>query len=121
MSDPILCGECGAPMALKRSSRFGLFYGCTRWPECAGTHGAHQKTGEPLGTPANRETKDARIRAHRAFDRLWKGGGMKRTEAYRWMQETLGLPARKAHISMFDEATCERIIEAINKRGAVHG
>lgn len=30
------CGECGAPMALKRSRR-GLFLGCTKYPECEGT------------------------------------------------------------------------------------
>jgi ssDNA-binding Zn-finger/Zn-ribbon topoisomerase 1 len=107
-------------MVLKRSSRFGLFYGCTRWPECNGTHGAHQKTGEPLGTPANADTKRARIRAHAAFDQLWKEGGMKRTEAYRWMQATLGLSAREAHISMLDEATCERLMVAIKRRHTTH-
>ena len=59
--EALACPECAAPMEL-RPSRFGQFYGCTRWPACDGTHGAHPN-GSPLGTPANRATKDARIEA----------------------------------------------------------
>lgn len=55
----VSCGECQAPMLL-RESRFGKFYGCTRFPECRGTHGAHPD-GRPLGVPANAETKEARV------------------------------------------------------------
>jgi len=110
----LTCPECGAPVRL-RPSRYGLFYGCTTWPKCNGTHGAHPD-GKPLGTPGNRETKDARIRAHAAFDTLWKNGGMKRKEAYRWMQDTLGMSQNEAHIGSFDVATCERLITAVHSR-----
>jgi len=108
---PLRCPECAAPMLLKRS-RYGLFYGCSAWPRCTGTHGAHPN-GKPLGTPADRATKLARIRAHDAFDQLWRGGGMTRKQAYAWLRRTLGLSKHEAHIGRFDVATCERLIAAL--------
>jgi hypothetical protein len=96
-----------------RASRYGLFYGCERFPLCNAAHGAHRDTGKPLGVPADAETKRARIRAHDAFDTLWKTGRMTRPEAYRWMQSTLGLRKDEAHVGMFDTTTCERLIDAV--------
>jgi ssDNA-binding Zn-finger/Zn-ribbon topoisomerase 1 len=112
-----MCADCGAPMVLRFTAKLNRkFYGCSRWPACQGTHGAHQGTGEPLGTPANAETKAARIRAHEAFDELWKSGLMKRRAAYRWMAEVLGLSREAAHISRMDLATCERLVQAVRAR-----
>ena len=34
-----------------RNSKYGLFYGCSTYPNCKASHGAH-KDGKPLGTPA---------------------------------------------------------------------
>lgn len=117
-------------MALK-NSRYGLFYGCENWPRCNSTHGAHPN-GKPLGVPADAETKQARIVAHAAFDRLWneiapsylipitlarsarkrneyriKKRG--RTRAYRWLAEQLGIKADECHIGAMDVATCARV------------
>jgi ssDNA-binding Zn-finger/Zn-ribbon topoisomerase 1 len=75
------CPDCGAMMSL-RASKFGLFYGCSMFPQCRATHGAHP-WGAPLGIPAKRDTKMARIRAHAAFDRLWKEGRMRPTSGCR--------------------------------------
>jgi len=116
MIDSILCGECRSPMRLLESRKFGKFYGCTKWPECNGTHGAHQKTGKPLGIPTNAETKKARILAHEVFDILWKRGKMTRKEAYKWMRKNLSLSSEDAHISRFDIATCELLISAIKEK-----
>ena len=66
------CPECGEPMVL-RNSKYGLFYGCSEFPRCKASHGAHKKTGQPLGTPADGPTKKARIRAHDSFVHLCKG------------------------------------------------
>ena len=109
------CPECGAKMTL-RKSRFGQFYGCSTWPKCDAAHGAHPD-GTPLGVPANKATKQARIKAHEAFDTLWKGGRMKRSEAYSWMASALGLTAAEAHIGRFDIPTCERLVEAVRTYG----
>jgi len=95
-----------------RSSRFGLFYGCSRYPRCRATHGAHPN-GEPLGIPADEATKALRIAAHEVFDRLWKKGPMTRIKAYSWMQEVLGLSREEAHIGRFNGDTCKRLIQAV--------
>lgn len=112
------CPECGSRMVL-RDSRFGLFYGCTSYPDCSATHGAHKATGEPLGIPADRPTKAARIEAHEVFDALWKGHRMTRERAYAWMAERLGLTAEEAHIGRFDIEQCKRLVEAVRQRGRV--
>lgn len=114
---PHPCPECGARMVLRRS-RYGLFYGCERWPTCKGTHGAHAATGEPLGFPADQETKAARIRAHDWLDRLWLGptAPMRRREAYRWMREAMGLSREEAHVGRFTRELCARLVALIRER-----
>lgn len=111
----LVCPDCGAPMVLK-PSRYGQFYGCSRWSDtgCRGSHGAHPD-GRPMGTPANAETKRARIEAHAAFDRLWKNGRMSRKRAYRWLRVALNLPKERAHISMFDVPQCEQLIRRVER------
>lgn len=132
MSAPVTCADCGSPMEL-RNSRFGRFYGCTRFPVCRGTHGAHQQDGRPLGIPANAATKQARVEAHDALDQLWweapalyelpndqrmRGPLVKRlrrvarTRAYRWLAEQLGIDPKRCHVGEMDEATCRRVVEA---------
>jgi ssDNA-binding Zn-finger/Zn-ribbon topoisomerase 1 len=103
-------------MVLRHTPKFGgrLFWGCSRWPTCSGIHGAHPD-GRPLGIPADAETKRARIAAHAAFDRLWRGGQMSRGEAYRWLQTALGMTKEEAHIGRFDAATCARVVAAVGE------
>ncbi len=117
---PLKCPECDKNMRLK-PSRYGLFYGCEGYPKCTSTHGAHPD-GKPLGTPANKETKVARIRAHEVFDRLWKApegeyrkGLMKRREAYQWLQTAMKLSKDDAHIGKFDIEKCDRLIVEVEK------
>lgn len=112
----INCGECGAPMRLRFSKRYSKtgkaepFYGCSNYPECKGTHGAHPD-GKPLGIPANKETKSARIRAHAAFDQLWKekDSPMSRGEAYAWMKRETGFE----HIGELTKEECEELCACI--------
>ena len=106
----ISCAECGAPMVL-RNSRYGTFYGCKRYPDCEGIHGAHQATGAPLGKPADKETRQWRIEAHEAFDAVWRSGGVSRSKAYKRLAAALGIPNGDCHIGNFDMATCRRVVE----------
>ena len=108
----IQCAECGSEMVLRKSLKYkSPFYGCSRFPECRGTHGAHPD-GRPLGVPANKETKEWRIKAHDAFDTLWKCGGinMNRKRAYKLLAEKLGV--KIIHIGESDIETCKKIIDA---------
>jgi ssDNA-binding Zn-finger/Zn-ribbon topoisomerase 1 len=110
----IPCPACGGSLSLK-SSRYGPFYGCSNWPACDQTHGAHPD-GKPLGIPADKATREARIRAHAALDTLWQSGRMKRKAAYRWMQEAMGLGPKEAHIGGFNIEQCERLVSLIESK-----
>ena len=107
------CPECGKSMVL-RISKYGFFYGCEMFPKCKATHGAHRKTGKPLGNPANKETKEWRIKAHDVFDKMWKNDEMNRKAAYRWMKKTLKITPEDAHIGKFDLDMCKRLIVEVN-------
>lgn len=120
MSAPA-CPYCGKPSRLTngrevypRARKPELiakgFYICT---PCDARVGCHPGTSTPLGDLANKPLRDARIAAHAAFDPLWQSGRMKRSAAYRWLAETLGIEPTETHIGMFDEATCARVVEAV--------
>lgn len=102
---------CGSRMVLKKG-RFGLFYGCEAWPQCDGAAAAHED-GRPMSRPSNKETRAARVRAHKVFDLLWKVDGWKRTEAYAWMAKAMDITKEEAHIGQLDRAQCERLIELV--------
>lgn len=69
--------------------------------------------GSPMSKPANKETRAARVRAHRIFDRLWKVGGWTRTQAYKWMAKAMDLTEEEAHIGQLDREQCERLIDIL--------
>jgi ssDNA-binding Zn-finger/Zn-ribbon topoisomerase 1 len=108
------CGECGSLMVLRLGRHSGTaashFWSCSRFPDCTGAHGAHAD-GRPLGIPADKPTRQARILAHAAFDAYWRKVGMTRNAGYRWLAGELGLDADACHIGMFDQATCARVSE----------
>lgn len=114
------CGECGTSMVL-RLSKYGLFYGCPRFPQCRGTHCAHPD-GAPIGIPCNAETKRARMAAHAAFDGMWKawaeraGNCAARNDAYAWLRLEMGLTKEQAHIGRFDKEQCARVVELVKTR-----
>lgn len=107
----LMCPECGGKMRL-RNSRYGKFYGCENWPKCQATHGAHPD-GQPLGKPADQETKKARIRAHAAFDKTWNGVSVKnaRNRAYKFLANQMELTADQCHIGMFTKQQCEQVVK----------
>lgn len=122
MTPEVTCPECGAPMVLRETEKFRYpngdarrFWGCSRFPACDGIHGAHPD-GTPLGIPADKATKQARITAHAAFDSLWKGGAMSRKAAYRWMQQALAMTEDEAHIGRFTIEQCTRLENAVKRR-----
>jgi len=103
---------CGAEM-LAMPSTFHtdrVYYRCPV-ADCEGVVGSHPD-GRPVGTPANRATRAARIRAHNAFDPIWQSGEMKRTAAYAWLVEATGV----RHIGESSIEECERVIAACKGR-----
>ena len=121
----IRCPYCGANAKLRPASvvygemtldNHAYVYVCDRYPACDAYVGAHAESKLPMGTLANGDLRNKRIRAHRAFDQLWKSGRMTKKEAYRWLQMQFGLPREQAHIAMFGEYMCERVIRECTQK-----
>ena len=119
----IHCPYCGAKATLRPSSAVygdaaktdGYLYVCDRYPKCDSYVGAHKKPKLPMGTLANGDLRNKRIQAHKAFDWMWKSGLMTKWQAYKWMQGKLDLSDEQAHIAMFSEYMCDRLIAECNK------
>lgn len=106
----VRCPSCNVSMNL-RNTVYGVAYVCHL---CGLHHGAHQATGEPLGTPASdEETRQARIDAHEALDALWRGprARMSRDDAYARLASEIGLPLEECHIGRFTAAECRATVE----------
>lgn len=102
------CPDCGAAMHLK-DTKAGRFYSCSRYPKCRATHGCHID-GSPMGIPADVETRQARMEAHRWFDTLWKSGSVTRGKAYRMLQNFMRMDRDECHIGRFSKAQCEQVV-----------
>lgn len=110
---PPVCPYCGATaklidsIAIYRTRSFGMVWACLPCDAWVGCHG----TGStPKGRLANKALRDAKIRAHAAFDPIWKGGEMARGDAYGWLADHMGVDKRDCHIGMFDEDQCQRVV-----------
>jgi len=64
----------------------------------------------PTSTPADKETREWRQKAHAEFDAIWKGGHLTRAKAYRLLSRHLGIPFEQTHIGMFSIATCRKTV-----------
>lgn len=84
------------------------FYLCK---PCKAWVGCHPKSEIPLGEVANAKTRRFRGLAHLSFDEVWISGKLKRQEAYRWLQEKMGLDQDSCHIGKFNTSQCEKVIE----------
>jgi len=114
-----VCPYCRKPSVLVDStviygpgSNYGMFWRCAPCNAYVGTHKS-SPWHAPLGRLANGELRAWKIKAHAAFDPLWRSGLMTRTEAYDKLAEILNIPRGRAHIGMFDPAQCRRVVERL--------
>lgn len=121
---PPTCPYCGKQAEFWAHSR--LFYqGVDHGPlwacpgRCEAWVGCHEGTKKPLGRLANKELRQWKVKAHAAFDPLWKRkmqrDGVSKKEArgaaYAWLAGQMGLPPEQVHIGMFDVAQCRKVVE----------
>lgn len=115
---PVRCQYCGAVAVLRPASeiygdekRTDMLYVCGHYPACNAYVAVHPGTLEPMGPLANGDLRHLRIQAHRTFDQIWQRRIMSRQSAYRWMADYFGLRIQDAHIGMFNEYRCQKLIE----------
>ena len=88
--------------------RYGKSYMCYWCKDCDAYVGCHQNTRNPLGTMANKELREWRMKAHAVIDPLWKSGGKSRKEVYKELDKLFGF---KVHIGSADKELCQKIIK----------
>lgn len=103
------CGVCGHPMILRAGVHSKQFYGCTRWPNCTGSHGAHPD-GSPMGVPADAKTMLARRRGHAALETYRNQHGRNKNQCYRWLAQKMNLTRKECHFGLFNYEQCEQAI-----------
>ncbi len=113
------CPFCGAAVEIVNNSViYGRSYGDWPWSYrcvndfCDSYVGMHPYTAIPLGTLANRPTREARKQAKAAFTRAWQDLGLTRSQGYVWLAEQLGMEDKEqCHVGWFDQATCARVVQ----------
>lgn len=117
----VVCDYCGNKAARvtgreiypHRPDLYGKrFYQCS---PCGAYVGCHPGGDKPLGRLANAELRAAKVRAHAAFDPIWKSGGMNRSKAYAWLAKELGIKPGDCHIGMFTTDMCARVVSVCTK------
>lgn len=110
------CPYCGEQAEFISSKDFyGKDYGTNMYicRPCDARVGTHGRGRTPLGTLANHELRELRKECHRRFDRFWKSGQCSRSQAYVWLQETFNLTPEEAHIGMFREEQCRKLLRYV--------
>lgn len=72
-----------------------------------------------MGVPADRATRQARVRAHYVFDALWKSGRMTRKQAYSVLCKVMRKSEEDGHIGKFNREECERLVREIITLGGM--
>lgn len=116
----VLCDYCGKEAKLVGGNKIyphrkdlynRKFWLCETCDAYVGTY----KNNTPLGRLANTELRAEKIKAHAAFDHLWKKGTQSRSEAYEWLAKELKIPIEQCHIEMFDLDMCKKVISICTK------
>lgn len=94
------------------------FWKCDR---CDASCGCHPGGVQPLGFPANKETRQARMKLHnQRLDPLWRTVPRKqrnrtRGTLYAYMADCMGIPREKTHTGMFTIEQCRKAWECLGK------
>ena len=135
LTEDVRC-HCGSLMELVPCPRHGKRRPRDQWtcPSCQTIRNTRHD-GSVRSTAAPLPTRIWRDKAHKAFDPLWlefaaipayqipranskkkraralsRNQATARRRAYRWLAEQLRMSLDEAHIGMFDEATCRRVV-----------
>lgn len=100
----------------KYGRNFGKSYMCYYCKDCDAYVGCHENTRKPLGTMANLELRQWRMKAHKVMDPYWRGQHkFRRKEIYNMLSKRFG---KSVHIGESDIEECKKIIEYFTKSQA---
>lgn len=113
MENKVICPYCNkeatyAPNEEWYGKRYGKSYMAYFCRPCDAYVGTHNNTTQPLGTMANKELRNARMKAHAVIDPLWRSGKMKRGQLYAKLNRHFG---KHVHIGESDLKLCDEIIQ----------
>lgn len=89
---------------------------CEAWVGCH----KNSKRNAPLGRLANKELREWKIKAHAAFDPMWRAKmlrdrcsqGEARNAGYAWLAQQLAISLDDMHIGMLNVEQCKRVVAA---------
>ena len=111
----LVCPYCNSPAEFHEDSIFiygkdyGAVYACCKYPACDSYIGVHKGTQIPLGRLANKELRQARIKAHQIIDKYWQDNKMSRNAVYKILSKMFG--KKEVHIGELKLPSCKKIIE----------
>lgn len=113
----VICPKCNEPAPwVENKEKYGRNYGksymCYFCKPCGTYVGCHNNTREPLGTLADKETQQWRIKTHAVLDPLWKKQGYKRGNVYYKLDDYFG---ESIHIGESNIERCKEIMRAVEK------
>lgn len=112
----ITCPYCKAPGRLASAAsvyRGGLasksVWVCSNFPTCDAFVGAHEATGKPLGSLANKALRGLRKACHAKLDPLWRSGEFIRKDLYGLAATFFG--KREFHVAALRDAECDDFLQ----------
>lgn len=115
---PTTCDNCGASSVQLTTNRDvygpGALDPDTAIYRCGHCHASvccHPGTVAPLGLMADAGTRALRIRAHQAFDPIWRNGANTRAKAYRMLAYHLSVADEACHIATLSVAQLKATIQ----------
>jgi ssDNA-binding Zn-finger/Zn-ribbon topoisomerase 1 len=108
-------------MVLRKTDKFRFkdgtprpFWGCSRFPDCKETHGAHPD-GRPLGIPGDKETRGLRHQCHAEIDAM---DYPPKNEIYGQLSELLGVA--EVHFGACTKEDCWAVLNHLEALRECH-
>lgn len=124
---PVMCPHCYSRVRLVNNNVIynGRSYG--DWPfvylcmgaNCRAYIGLHPGTDIPLGTLADKPTREARIAGKTPFNDIWRDL-ITRKEAYAWLAKAMSIEPEACHFGLFNIEQSRKARDLCNAYLAAH-
>ena len=116
--EPTVCPFCGHQVIkISNAAIYGRQYGsglCYKCTHCDAYVGCHPD-GKPMGTLANKQTRELRKQCHNSFDGLWKIVKLDRNYCYGELAKLMGIEREQCHFAMMNIPQLVKALDVIPK------